>query len=75
MLKLVTDLPHENLRDTRDYQIDISELVNKLAEEKEAIADIEICADNRMRFCKDGTDFSISNLATATGITVTPITL
>ena len=75
MLKLVTDLPHENLRDTSDYQIDISELVKKLAEEKEAIADIEICVDNRMRFCKDGADFSMSNLATATGITVNPIAL
>lgn len=75
MLKLVTDLPHENLRDTSEYQIDISELVKKLAEEKGAIADIEICVDNRMRFLKDGADFSMNNLARATGITVNPIAL
>jgi CRISPR-associated protein Csh2 len=73
MLKLTTDMPHENIRGTEDFRIDISRLVTKLASEKSAIRDIEICADNRLNFCKDGTDFSIEALAAATGIAIKPI--
>ncbi|MDF0592489.1 type I-B CRISPR-associated protein Cas7/Csh2 [Methanotrichaceae archaeon M04Ac] len=74
MIKLVTDMPHESIRDTADFQLEISELVNKLAVEKGSIKDIEICSDDRVNFCKDGADFSIDNLAEATGIVVKQIT-
>ena len=73
MLKLVTDMPHENIRDTIDYQLEISELVKKLAAEKGSIKDIEICVDGRIKFCKDGAGFPIEGLAAATGITIKPI--
>ncbi len=73
MLKLETEIPHENIRDTTDYQLDVSELVKKLAAEKGSIKDIEISVDDRIRFSKDGADFPIKGLAAATGIAVKPI--
>lgn len=73
MLKLTTEMPHENIRGTEDFKIDISNLVGKLAAEKNSIRDIEICADGRMTFCKDGASFPVDGLAAATGIVVKPI--
>jgi len=73
MLKLVTEMPHENIRDTIDYQLEISELVKKLAAEKGSIKDIEICVDGRIKFCKEGAGFPIEGLAAATGIAIKPI--
>lgn len=73
MMKLVTDIPHENIRDTTDYQIEISDLVKKLAAERGSIKDIEICVDDRIKFCKEGASFSIEGLAAATGIAIRPI--
>lgn len=74
MLKLVTEMPPEKIRDTTDYQIEISELVKKLAAEKGSIKDIEVCVDDRIRFCKEGASFPIEGLAAATGIAIKPIT-
>ncbi len=73
MLKLTTEMPHENIRGTEDFKIDISNLIGKLAAEKNSIRDIEICADDRMTFCKDGASFSVDGLAAATGIVVKTI--
>lgn len=73
MLKLTTEIPHENIRGTEDFKIDISNLISKLSAEKGSIKDIEICADDRMTFCKDGADFSIEGLAASTGIVIKPI--
>ncbi|MDM7939876.1 MAG: type I-B CRISPR-associated protein Cas7/Csh2 [Methanothrix sp.] len=73
MLKLTTEMPHESIRGTEDFKIDITGLVMKLAAEKGSIRDIEIRADDRLSFCKDGADFSIDALAAATGISVKPI--
>jgi CRISPR-associated protein Csh2 len=73
MLKLTTDMPHENIRGTEDFKIDVSNLVRKLAEEKSSIRDIEICADDRIEFCRDGADFPIDGLAAATGIAIKPM--
>lgn len=73
MLKLETEIPHENIRDTTDYQLDVSELVKKLAAEKGSIKDIEISVDDRIRFSKDGAAFPIEGLAAATGIAIKPI--
>jgi CRISPR-associated protein Csh2 len=75
MLKLVTEMPHVNIRDPIDFQIDISELIGKLTTEKSMIEDIEICVDGRIKFCADGAEFPMSKLAEATGIKVTPIAL
>lgn len=73
MLKLTTEMPHENIRGTEDFKIDISNLVRKLVAEKSSIKDLEICADDRITFCKDGADFPIAGLAAATGIAIKPI--
>lgn len=73
MLKLTTDMPHENIRSTDNFKIDVSDLVKKLAAENGAIKDIEVCVDDRMNFCRDGADFSIADLVDATGIAVKPI--
>ena len=73
MMKLVTEIPHENIRDTVDFRLDVSELIKKLAAEKGSIKDIEICVDDRIRFSKDGADFPIEGLAAATGIATKPI--
>jgi CRISPR-associated protein Csh2 len=73
MMKLVTKIPHENIRDTVDFQLDVSELIKKLAAEKGSIKDIEICVDDRIRFSKDGAAFPIEGLAAATGIAIKPI--
>lgn len=70
MLTLKTELPHENIRDASDYQIDVSNLVKKLTEEKDTIQNIEVCADDRMRFCRNGVAFSMADLKAATGIDV-----
>jgi CRISPR-associated protein Csh2 len=73
MLKLTTEMPHENIRGTDDFKIDVSDLVKKLAAEKGAIKDIEVCIDDRISFCRDGADFSMANLTEATGIAAKPI--
>jgi CRISPR-associated protein Csh2 len=73
MMKLVAEMPHESIRDTTDYQLEISELVKKLAAEKGSIKDIEICVDDRIKFCNEGTVFPIVGLAAATGIAIKPI--
>jgi len=73
MLKLVTEMPHENIRDTTDYQLEISELVKKLASEKGSIKDIDICVDGRIKFCNEGASFPIEELAAAIGIAIKPI--
>ncbi|MCK9441867.1 MAG: type I-B CRISPR-associated protein Cas7/Csh2 [Methanothrix sp.] len=73
MLKLVTEMPPEKIRDTTDYQLEISELVQKLAAEKGSIKDIEICVDSRIKFCDEGASFPIEKLAVATGIAIKPI--
>ncbi len=74
MLKLSTEIPHENIRGTEDFKIDISGLIKKLAVEKDTIKDIEICADDRLNFSRDGADFPIEGLTAATGIVVKQIT-
>ena len=74
MLKLTSEIPHESIRGTEDFKIDISDLVEKLASEKNSIKDIEICSDDRVNFCKGEADFSIGHLAEATGIVVKQIT-
>ncbi len=73
MLKLVTEMPHESIRSTEDFKIEISDLVKKLTAEHGSIKDIEICADDTMKFTKNGANFPINNLASDTGITVKPI--
>ena len=73
MLKLVTEVSPEKIRDTTDYQLEISELVKKLAAEKGSIKDVEVCVDDRIKFCKEGAGFPIQGLATATGIAIKPI--
>lgn len=73
MITLVTDMPHENIRDTADYQIDISELIKRLAAVKSSIKDIEFCVDERIQFCRDKAPFPIEGLAEVTGISVKPI--
>jgi len=73
MLKLTTGMPHENIRGTEDFKIEISNLISKLAAEKGSIKDVEISADDRITFCIEGANFPISGLAAATGIAVKPI--
>jgi len=73
MIKLITEIPHENIRDTADYQIDISELIERLAANRSSIQDIEICVDERIQFCKDAVPFQVEGLEEATGISVKPI--
>jgi CRISPR-associated protein Csh2 len=73
MVKLVTKMPHENIRDTTDFQLDLSELIGKLTSEKDSIKDIEICADERIKFSKDGASFPIGELGKATGIAIRSI--
>lgn len=68
MLALETKLPHENIRDTIDYHINVSKLVMKLIEKKDTIKDIEFCVDDRMKFCRNGVAFSMADLKSVTGI-------
>lgn len=70
MIRMITEMPHESIRGTEDFKVDISGLVMKLASEKGSIRDIELCADDRLNFCKDGADFPIEDLAVATGVAV-----
>ena len=62
MVKLVTDMRHEDIRDVEDFELDISELIKKLKDEKGAIKDIEVKADDRIKFKKDGADFTFADL-------------
>lgn len=73
MIKLLTEMPHENIRGTEDFKIDLSALISKLTAEKSSIKDIEICSDDRIAFCRDGAEFKIDGLAAATGIAIKPI--
>ncbi len=73
MVKLVTEMHHESIRDTTDFQLEISELIGKLTSENGSIKDIEICVDDRIEFSKEGIAFPIEELAKATGIAIKPI--
>jgi len=73
MVKLVTEMHHESIRDTADFQLEIAELIGKLAAEKSSIKDIEICVDDRIEFSKEGIVFPIEELVKATGIAIKPI--
>jgi CRISPR-associated protein Csh2 len=75
MIKLSTDMPHDSIRGTEDFKIDLSKLISKLSTEKSSIKDIEICFDDRIDFCRDGKDFKIDELAAATGIAIKPIVI
>jgi len=72
-IKLIADIPHENIRRPEDYLIDLSDLIKKLIAEKASIKDIEICADDRMLFCRDKINFPIESLSEVTGIVVKPL--
>ena len=73
LVKLVTDMLHEDIRDVEDFKLDISELIKKLKDEKDAIKDIEVKADDRIKFKKDDVDFSVADLHKETGIIINPI--
>jgi CRISPR-associated protein Csh2 len=70
MVKLVSDIPDETIRDISDVRLDITALVNKFQEKAESIKDIELLADDRVKFVFDGSNFAISDLAKATDVTV-----
>jgi len=60
LVKLVTDMLHEDIRDVEDFKLD-------------AIKDIEVKADDRIKFKKDDVDFSVADLHKETGIIINPI--
>lgn len=74
LLKLETAILHENIRSVEDFRIDVSALVRKLAAENASIRDVEVCADDRLRFAKDGASFEMRDLKDATGISIKMIT-
>ena len=73
MVRLVSEIPDETIRDIGDVQLDITPLINKLQEKVESIKDVELMVDDRVRFVFDGSNFAISDLAKATGVTVKAI--
>ncbi|MCQ8903783.1 MAG: type I-B CRISPR-associated protein Cas7/Csh2 [Methanothrix sp.] len=73
MIKLASEIQHEAIRGPEDFLLDISELVSRLRSEKDSIRDLELCFDRRLRFIKDGSEFSMEKLKDATGIDVKPI--
>jgi len=73
MIRLISDIPDETIRDIGDVQLDITSLINKLQEKVEFIKDVELLVDDRVRFVFDGSNFAISDLAKATGVTVKAI--
>jgi len=73
MLNLKTEMPHENIRSTEDFQVDVSDLVRRLAAEKNSIKDVEVCADDRLRFVRDGAPFRMDDLAEAAGVSIKQI--
>ena len=73
MVKIVSDIPDETIRDIGDVQLDITGLINKLLKKADLIKDIELLADDRVEFVFDGSNFAISDLAKATGVTVKAI--
>lgn len=75
MVKIVSDIPDETIRDIGDVQLDITALINKLQKMAESIKDIELLADDRVKFVFDGSNFAISDLAKATGVTVKAIAI
>jgi CRISPR-associated protein Csh2 len=70
MIKLVARVPDETIRDVVDYKLDISEFIKTLKVQKENIRDIELAANERLKFILDGADFKISDLAKETEIAV-----
>jgi CRISPR-associated protein Csh2 len=73
MVKLLSEMPDENIRDISNVKLDITALINKLHENAGSIRDIELLSDDRVRFVFEGSDFSIANLGKNTGITVKAI--
>jgi CRISPR-associated protein Csh2 len=70
MIKLVARVPDETIRDVGEYKLDLSDFINKLKAKKENIKDIELAADERLKFVLDEADFEISELASKIEIAV-----
>ncbi|HEC56529.1 MAG TPA: type I-B CRISPR-associated protein Cas7/Csh2 [Candidatus Syntrophoarchaeum butanivorans] len=73
MIKLVSEIPDENIRDIEDVRLDITTLINKLKDKRDLIKDVELLVDDRVKFVKDGEDFDIGRLGETTGIPVREI--
>jgi len=62
MIKLVTEIDEEKIRDISEVKIDISELVNTLKKHKDKIKKIEFKVDDRATFLIDKTNVGGSEL-------------
>lgn len=73
MIKLVSEIPDENLRDIEDVKLDITALIEKLKDKRDLIRDMEILVDDRVKFVKEGGDFDIAKLGESAGVSVREI--
>ncbi|MCX8206814.1 MAG: type I-B CRISPR-associated protein Cas7/Csh2 [Methanothrix sp.] len=73
MIKMVSEMQHEAIRGPEDFSLDVSELVSRLTAEKDAIRDLDLCFDKRLRFIMNGSEFSMDKLNETTGIEVRPV--
>lgn len=73
MIKLVSGIQDENLRDIEDVKLDVTALIKKLKDKRDLIRDIELLVDDRVKFVKDGKDFDLGKLEETAGIAVRKI--
>jgi len=61
-ITLVTDKREEEIRDPKDYKLDVTGLFKKLNENKDKIEKVYYKLDERINLIKDGQDFKVTEL-------------
>ena len=75
MLNLSADVPEDEIRDTSQFKIDVTELINTLSANKNMIKDIEYKIDGRLNlFCKKN-ECTLTECFNESGITTKEIEL
>lgn len=70
LIEIKSEKRHEQIRQPEDYQIDISQLLEKIEMYKDKIDNIEFVADNRMKFIKNGEKILLNELEKFTEISL-----
>lgn len=72
-LTLVSDLEGTALRSTKDYQLDVSDLVEALAAHKDRVASVRLRQDGRLRTFAQGTGAPLAELLEGAGVSTQPL--
>ncbi|MCD4674433.1 MAG: type I-B CRISPR-associated protein Cas7/Csh2 [Desulfobacula sp.] len=75
MLNLSADVPEDEIRDTSQFKIDVTELINTLSVNKDLIQNVEYKVDGRLNLLCNGNKCTLAECFKESGITTKEIEL